>query len=77
MVTALARTSFFIFRVRIADAVIPFSIVFGMLAIIGETIGNLNTNVYGKLRFIDAIEESLASFVAVYVEWKTGSRTFR
>jgi uncharacterized membrane protein len=76
LVTALARTSFFIFRVMIADALIPFSIVFGMLAIIGETIGNLNTNIYGKRGFIDAIEESLANFVAIYAEWKTGSRNF-
>jgi uncharacterized membrane protein len=76
-VITLAPVSFLIFQVRVADALIPFSIVFGMPAIMGVTIGNVIANLYGGFGYIDVIGGSLANFIAAYVGWKIGSMDFR
>ncbi len=76
-VITLAPISFLIFQVRIADALIPFSIVFGMPAIVGVTIGNVIANIYGGLGYIDVIGGSLANFVAAYVGWRIGAMDFQ
>lgn len=61
---------------RIADALIPLSIVFGMPAVLGVTLGTLIANIYGGLGYIDIIGGSVANFLAAYIGWKIGSRKF-
>lgn len=75
-VISLAPISFLLFQVRIADALIPLSIVFGIPVVLGVTIGNLVANVYGGLGYIDIIGGSIANFIAGYIGWKIGSKSF-
>ena len=75
-VILLAPISFLLFQVRIADALIPLSIIFGMPAVLGVTLGNIVANIYGGLGYIDIIGGSIANFLAAYVGWKIGSRNF-
>ncbi|MFH0897562.1 MAG: QueT transporter family protein [Candidatus Bathyarchaeota archaeon] len=72
----LAPISFLLFQVRIADALIPLSIVFGMPVALGVTFGNIIANICGGLGYIDIIGGSVANFLAAYVGWKIGSRNF-
>ena len=71
-----APISFFLFQVRVADALIPLSIVFGLPAVFGVTLGNVVANIYGGLGYIDIIGGSIANFLAAYIGWKIGSRNF-
>jgi len=75
-VISLAPISFLLFQVRVADALIPLSIIFGMPAILGVTLGNIVANIYGGLGYIDIIGGSIANFIAAYVGWKIGSKDF-
>ena len=75
-VIVLAPISFLLFQVRVADALIPLSIVFGMPVVLGVTLGNIIANIYGGLGYIDIIGGSIANFLAAYVGWKIGSRNF-
>ena len=75
-VIVLAPISFLLFQVRVADALIPLSIVFGMPVVLGVTLGNIIANIYGGLGHIDIIGGSIANFLAAYVGWKIGSRNF-
>ena len=76
-VIVLAPISFLLFQVRVADALIPLSIVFGMPVVLGVTLGNIIANIYGGLGYIDIIGGSIANFLAAYVGWKIGLRSFR
>ena len=76
-VILLAPISFFLFQVRIADALIPLSIIFGVPVIWGVTLGNIVANIYGGLGIIDIIGGSLANFIAGYIGWRIGSRRFQ
>lgn len=75
-VILLAPISFLLFQVRVADALIPLSIIFGMPVILGVTLGNIVANIYGGLGYIDIIGGSIANFIAAYVGWKIGSKNF-
>ncbi|MEM2094941.1 MAG: QueT transporter family protein [Candidatus Bathyarchaeia archaeon] len=75
-VIALAPISFLLFQVRVADALIPLSTIFGMPAVLGVTIGNIIANTYGGLGYIDVVGGSAANFIAAYLGWKVGSRRF-
>lgn len=75
-VILLASVSFLIFQVRVADALIPLSIIFGMPAVLGVTLGNIIANVYGGLGYIDIIGGTLANFLAAYIGWEISSRRF-
>ena len=76
-VIVLVPISFLLFQVRVADALIPLSIVFGMPVVLGVTLGNIIANIYGGLGYIDIIGGSIANFLAAYVGWKIGVRSFR
>jgi uncharacterized membrane protein len=75
-VILLAPISFLLFQVRVADALIPISIVFGMPAVLGVTLGNVVANIYGGLGYIDIIGGSIANFLAAYVGWRIASKKF-
>ena len=74
LVLALAGISFQIVQVRIADALIPLSIVFGWPAILGVTIGCAVANIASPMHSIitDITLGSLANFVAGVVAWRIG-----
>ncbi len=75
-VIVLAPISFFLFQVRVADALIPLSLLFGMPAVWGVTLGAVVANVYGGLGAVDILGGALANFVAAYVGWRLGARPF-
>jgi uncharacterized membrane protein len=75
-VILLAPISFLLFQVRIADALIPLSIIFGSPVIWGVTLGNIVANISGGLGIIDIIGGSLANLFAAYIGWRIGSRNF-
>ena len=77
IVILLAPISFLLFQIRIADALIPFSILFGIPVALGVTLGNIIANIYGGLGYVDVIGGSIANFIAAYVGWKIGSRKFK
>ena len=75
-VILLASVSFLLFQVRVADALIPLSIVFGMPVVLGVTLGNIIANSISGLGYIDIIGGSIANFLAAYIGWKISSRKF-
>lgn len=76
-VIVLAPISFNIFQVRIADAILPLSIIFGWPAIVGITIGTIVSNFFGGLGPIDIIGGSIANFLATLFAWKIGIRAIK
>jgi uncharacterized membrane protein len=74
LVLALAGISFQIVQVRVADALIPLSIVFGWPAALGVTIGGAIANIASPLPSIitDITLGSLANLVASVVAWRIG-----
>ena len=69
-VVFLAPFSFLPIQVRVADALLPLSIIFGMPAIIGLSLGTVVANIFGGLGFIDIIGGTVANFIATFVAWK-------
>ena len=76
-VTFLAPISFQIFQVRIADALLPLSVLFGPPAIIGLTLGNIVGNISSPFGVIDIVGGTVANFVATSLAWWIGSRKFK
>ena len=73
-VTFLAPISFQIFQVRIADALLPLSMLFGWPAILGLSLGAFVANFFGGLGPIDIIGGAAANFLATFVAWKIGHK---
>jgi uncharacterized membrane protein len=71
-VIALAPISFNIFQVRIADSLLPLSIIFGWPSVLGFTIGTIVANFFGGLGIIDVVGGALANFIATSLAWKIG-----
>ena len=69
-VVFLAPISFQIFQVRVADALLPLSMIFGWPAVLGLTIGAFVANFYGGLGPVDMIGGALANFIATFTAWK-------
>lgn len=74
LVLALAVISFQLVQVRVADALIPLSIIFGWPAVIGVTIGCVVSNVASPMPSVvaDVTFGSIANFVASLLAWKIG-----
>ena len=75
-VTLLAPISFQIFQVRIADVLLPLSVLFGPPAIIGLTLGNVIGNLSSPFGVIDIVGGTVANLVATFLAWRIGSRKF-
>jgi uncharacterized membrane protein len=73
-VVFLAPVSFQIFQVRIADALLPLSMLFGWPAILGLSLGAFVANFFGGLGPIDIIGGAVANFLATFVAWKIGRK---
>ena len=73
-----AVTSFQIVQVRVVDALLPLSILFGPPAIIGLTLGVFIGNLLGSpFGPIDIVGGTIANLVATTLAWYVGRRRFR
>jgi len=73
-VVGLAPISFPVVQVRVADALLPLSMLFGRAAIVGFTLGCFIANFFGPLVFpfnlLDATLGALANFLACTLAWR-------
>ena len=65
----LAPISYSFFQVRLADALLPLSMIFGIPSAIGFSLGCLVSNVYGGLGLVDIVGGTVANFVACTLAW--------
>ena len=74
LVIALAGMSFQLVQIRVADALIPLSIVFGWPVVAGVTIGCVISNAVSPLPSVitDITLGALANFCASFVAWRIG-----
>jgi uncharacterized membrane protein len=74
LVYALPGISFQLVQVRVADALIPLSIIFGWPVVIGVTIGAAVANVISPLPsiIVDITFGSMANFIASFLALKIG-----
>lgn len=65
-------------QVRVADILLPLSILFGLPAIVGLGIGVLVGNFFGSpFGGIDIVGGTIANLVATALAWVVGRRAFR
>lgn len=74
-VVALAPISFLPFQVRIADALLPLTMLFGYPAILGVTLGCVVANSFGGLGLVDMTLGPLANFAACWVGYRLGKKS--
>ncbi len=68
-VVFLTPISFQVYQVRVADALLPLSMLFGMPAAFGLSLGCFIANVYGGLGVVDVVGGTVANFVACSLAW--------
>jgi len=73
-VVLLAPISYGVMQVRLADALIPLSMVFGLPVVYGVTLGNIIANLYGGYGPIDVMFGTLANLLASYVAFRLRSK---
>ncbi|MEM3627019.1 MAG: QueT transporter family protein [Candidatus Bathyarchaeia archaeon] len=75
LVLALAGISFQLVQVRVADALIPLSMIFGWPVIIGVAVGAVVANVATPMPsvLVDVTFGSLANLIASLLAWKVGN----
>ncbi len=66
----LAPISYYQVQVRVADALLALTLLFGWPSIIGVTVGCFIANILGPFGLIDAIGGSVANLVATLVGWR-------
>ena len=71
-VIVLAPISFSIVQVRVADALLPLSMIFGLPSALGFGLGCVVSNVYGGLGVIDIVGGTTANLVACTLAWYIG-----
>ncbi len=78
LVVALAGISFQLVQVRIADALIPVSMVFGWPAVAGVAVGAAVANVVSPSPsvVVDVVFGSLANLVASFLAWRISRLKF-
>jgi len=73
-----AVTSFGPLQVRVVDALLPLSVLFGLPAIAGVTIGCFIGNLLGSpIGIVDIVGGPVANFVAATLAWAVTRRKFR
>ena len=68
-VISLAPISYNIIQVRLADALLPLSMIFGVPSAIGLGLGCIVSNVYGAIGIIDIIGGTTANIIAGTLAW--------
>ena len=77
-VVFFAPISFQVVQVRVADALLPLSIILGPPAIAGLTLGVLVGNLFGSpFGPVDIIGGTIANFVATALAWAICRRKFK
>ncbi len=71
-VIILAPISFGVYQVRVADALLPLSMLFSMPVAAGTSLGCLIANIYGGLHIVDIVGGAAANFVACTLAWYFG-----
>jgi len=71
---ALAGISFQLVQVRVADALIPLSMLLGWPVIVGVTVGGVVANVVSPMPsvIVDVSLGSAANLIASFLAWKIG-----
>lgn len=69
-VVVLAQISFLPFQVRVADALLPLSMLFGWPAVVGLSLGALVANIFGGLGPVDMVGGAIANFLATFIAWR-------
>jgi uncharacterized membrane protein len=74
LVLALTGISFQLVQVRVADALIPLSMLFGWPVIVGVTVGGVVANVVSPMPsvIVDVSLGSAANLIASILAWKIG-----
>lgn len=65
----LAPISFSVYQVRLADALLPLSMIFGIPSAIGLSLGCVVSNVYGGLGIVDIIGGTAANLISSTLAW--------
>jgi uncharacterized membrane protein len=73
-VVFLAPISFGVYQVRLADAMLPLSMIFGVPGALGFSLGCIVSNVYGGLGIIDVVGGAAANLVACTLAWYIGGK---
>lgn len=73
-VIVLTPISFGIYQVRLADAFLPLSMIFGVPSTVGLSLGCMVANVYGGLGPIDIVGGSVANFIGCTLAWYVAKR---
>lgn len=68
-VISLAPISFSVYQVRLADALLPLSMIFGVPSALGLSLGCLVSNMYGGLGIVDMVGDTAANFAAGTLAW--------
>lgn len=63
-VIVLAPISFGVYQVRVADALLPLAMLFGMPVAVGSSLGCMIANIYGGLHIADIVGGAVANFLA-------------
>ena len=76
LVVFLAPVSFGVYQVRLADCLLPLSMIFGIPSVLGLSLGAVLSNFYGGLGFVDVVGGSVANLIvcllAYYISQKRG-----
>jgi uncharacterized membrane protein len=70
----LAPISFGVYQVRVADAMLPLAMIFGLPSAVGFSLGCIVSNVYGGLGIIDIVGGATANLVACTLAWYIGRK---
>jgi uncharacterized membrane protein len=70
----LAPISFGVYQVRVADAMLPLAMIFGLPGALGFGLGCVVSNVYGGLGIIDIVGGAAANLVACTFAWYIGRK---
>jgi len=65
----LAPISFYVYQVRVADALLPLSMIFGIPSALGFGLGAIVSNLYGGLGIIDIVGGTAANIIACSLAW--------
>ena len=74
-VMPLATISFDIYQVRLADALLPLSMIFGVPSAVGLSLGCLVANVYSPFGVIDILGGSVANFIGCTLAWYVAKKS--
>ena len=70
----LAPISFSVYQVRLADALLPLSMIFGVPSALGFSLGCIVSNIYGGLGIVDVVGGATANLVACVAAWYIGGK---